>query len=88
MISGRQGRWVIKPHSQEGLETENKGQEKGKKRNIDRKQDEEVGTRGAAVAGKASWVAVRMFSVSSVLQKSSLCPVQSSKGVRAVGSLS
>lgn len=70
------------------METENKGQEKGKKRNADRKQDKAVGNQGASVAGKASWVAVRMFSVSSVLQKSGLCPVQSSKGVRAVGSWS
>lgn len=44
-ISGRQGQTVIKPHRQEGLETENKGQGKEKKRNLDRKQDREVGSR-------------------------------------------
>lgn len=48
---GGKGRRVIKPHSQEGLETENKGQGKEKKRSIDRKQDKEVGSQGSAVAG-------------------------------------
>lgn len=48
---GGKGRRVIKPHSQEGLETENKGQGKEKKRSIDRKQDKEVGSPGSAVAG-------------------------------------
>lgn len=44
-ILGRQGQTVIKPHSQEGLETGNQGQGKEKKRNLDRKQDREVGSR-------------------------------------------
>lgn len=73
------GRRVIKPHSQEALQTENKGQGKEKERNLGRKQDKEVGNQASAVAGRVSRMLFtrlpRSSSYRSSERRGSLCPV-------------
>ena len=91
-ISGRQGQMVIKPHSQEGLETENKGQGKEKKRNLDRKQDREVGSRFSCGRPGFSRMLCTGLPYSSMLQtllRRGMCKSgRQKKGVWAVGSWS
>lgn len=80
-ISGRQGQTVIKPHSQEGLETENEGQGREEKRNLDRKQDGEVGSRSSC--GQPGFSRMLCSSMLQALLRSGLCPVCRSARLKA-----
>lgn len=90
--SRRFRRDVIKPHGQEGLETENKGQGKEKKRNLDRKQDREVGSRFSCGRPGFSRMLCTGLPYSSMLQtllRSGMCKsARQKKGIWAVGSWS